>query len=379
MLMNSTDYSPSPSYFPQEHVSNPLSGNPLQTAKKTAGIVSDGVRSGDFTDMNRLLDQIAAPSRKSQFVFDCDSVFRWLLPVAGCVVFTAIFIYLLIISFGTTVFSNAYRAVGIAALIMSILAIGFNVFFVLKAFREIQFARRYRQYQKLLQYHTVVFLKDLSVAARVQIKQVYRDLNKAIDSCLIPQGHFGTNHLIFIVSDEAYRKYRENQSAFDRYYKKMLADRDRSGERSAYVQNILDSGKDYVAKIHSLNDLIKDKVITEKLNRMEQIVATIFSEVDINPKQADKLGMLINYYLPTTEKLLEAYVDLSEKQVQGRSVQKTQKEIEDAIDKINRAYSNILDQIFQEQEMDVASDISALSVMMRQDGLDTDDEDFDSI
>ena len=377
--MNRTDYSSSPSFFPQEQVSNPISGNPLQTAKKTAGIVSDGVRSGDFTDMNRLLDQIAAPARKSQFVFDCDSVFRWLLPSVGCVLFSAIFIYLLVISFGTTVFSATYRTVGIVALILSFAAIGFNIFFVFKSFREIQFARRYRQYQKLLQYHTVVFLKDLSIAARTEIKQVYRDLNKAIASCLIPQGHFGTNHLIFIVSDEVYRKYRENQSAFDRYYKKMLADRDRSGERSAYVQNILDSGKEYIAKIHSLNDLIKDKVITEKLNRMEQIVATIFSEVDINPKQADRLGMLINYYLPTTEKLLEAYVDLSEKQVQGRSVQKTQKEIEEAIDKINRAYANILDQIFQEQEMDVASDISALSVMMRQDGLDTDDEDIDSI
>ena len=297
--MNKTDY-PQMQYAVPPKTAGSVTDKSLQMAKKTAGIVSDGVKSGDFTDMNRLLDQIAAPTRKSQFVFDCDSVYRWLLPVAGCVLFSAVFIYLLIFSFGTAVFSTTYRAVGIAALIISTAAIGVNIFFVFKSFHEIQFVRRYHQYQKLLQYHTVVFLKDLSIAARKPVKQVYEDLSKAIASCLIPQGHFGTNRLIFIISDEAYQQYRKNQAAYDRYYKKMLMERERSGERSAYIQTILDSGREYVAKIHSLNDLIKDKVITEKLNRMEQIVATIFSEVDINPKQAEKLGMLINYYLPTT-------------------------------------------------------------------------------
>ena len=64
---------------------------------------------------------------------------------------------------------------------------------------------------------------------------------------------------------------------------------------------------------------------------MESVVSMIFHEVDVNPNNADKLGMFMNYYLPTTEKLLEAYIDIidiDEKKVKGKSLEKTKKDIE---------------------------------------------------
>ena len=101
---------------------------------------------------------------------------------------------------------------------------------------------------------------------------------------------------------------------------------------------------------------------------MESVVSMIFHEVDVNPEQADKLGLFLNYYLPTTEKLLEAYIDLDEKEIKGKSLQKAQKEIELSLDTINDSFEKLLDKFYQEKELDIASDITAMEVIIKQEG-----------
>ena len=140
-------------------------------------------------------------------------------------------------------------------------------------------------------------------------------------------------------------------------------------ERTKEMQMIMNQGQGYVDKIHESNDIIKDKIISQKLDRMESVVSMIFHEVDVNPNNADKLGMFMNYYLPTTEKLLEAYIDIDEKKVKGKSLEKTKKDIEGAIDKIIDSFEGLLDKFYQEKELDIATDISAMEVLMKQDGL----------
>ena len=140
-------------------------------------------------------------------------------------------------------------------------------------------------------------------------------------------------------------------------------------ERSKEMENILSRGQQYVDKIHESNDIIKDKIISQKLDRMEKVVSMIFHEVDINPAKSDQLGMFMNYYLPTTEKLLEAYIEIDEKQVKGKTLEKTRKDIEGAIDKIIDSFEGILDKFYQEQDMDISSDISAMEIIMKQEGL----------
>ena len=76
-----------------------------------------------------------------------------------------------------------------------------------------------------------------------------------------------------------------------------------------------------------------------------------------------------DYYLPTTEKLLETYIEIDEKQVKGTSLEKTKKDIDDAIDKIIDSFEGLLDKFYQQKELDIATDISAMEILMKQDGL----------
>ena len=143
----------------------------------------------------------------------------------------------------------------------------------------------------------------------------------------------------------------------------------RDRERTDEIKQVIEKGNKYINKIHDSNVIIKDKAVTRQLDKMETIVSTIFHEVDVNPSQADSLGMFLNYYLPTTEKLLDAYITIGEKQITGKNLLKTQKEIENSLETIITAFENILEKMYEVHEMDIASDIAAMEIMMKQEGL----------
>ena len=136
----------------------------------------------------------------------------------------------------------------------------------------------------------------------------------------------------------------------------------------------METGNQYIEKIHGFSTLVKDKSISKKLGNIENIVSLIFHEIDTNPEQAQSLGVFLYYYLPTTEKLLDAYVTIGEKQASDRSSVKAKEEIEKAITTILTAFEGILGKLYEEQEMDISSDIAAMELSMQQDGLPTQEE-----
>lgn len=213
-------------------------------------------------------------------------------------------------------------------------------------------------------------MDDLAAYIKQSSNKVIADLKYAIKRKLIPEGHFGTDQMIILMSDDTYAKYQMHQTEFDRYYRKQLEERVRMEERSENIQSILNQGNIYIQAIRDSNAIIKDKEISQKLDKMEQIITTIFHEVDINPGQAGKWGKFLSYYLPTMDKLLKAYIELGEKNVIGSNARKMRKEIEETLDTLNHAFEGILDKFYQEQELDIMSDIAAMKMMLKQDGLD---------
>ena len=77
----------------------------------------------------------------------------------------------------------------------------------------------------------------------------------------------------------------------------------------------------------------------------------------------------MNYYLPTTKKLIDVYREMDKETIISENVTKTKREIEDTIDTINQAFENLLNSFFEEKALDVSSDISVLHTMLAQEGL----------
>ena len=101
-------------------------------------------------------------------------------------------------------------------------------------------------------------------------------------------------------------------------------------------------------------------------------------QVKKDPSSADELHKLMTYYLPTTKKLLNAYVELDKQPEVGDNITKTKLQIDGAMDTINEAFENLLDSLFQDMAWDISSDISVMKTMMAQDGLTEEGQGFAS-
>lgn len=85
------------------------------------------------------------------------------------------------------------------------------------------------------------------------------------------------------------------------------------------------------------------------------------------------LKKMMDYYLPMTVKLLDAYEDMDGQPVQGENITASKKEIEETIDTLNIAFEKLLDSIFRDTAWDVSTDISVLHTVLAQEGLTEDD------
>lgn len=235
---------------------------------------------------------------------------------------------------------------------------------------------RFRKYVKILGNREYCDVKELAQKTGRSVKTVAKDLKKMIKKGWFCQGHLDEQESCLMVSDRSYHQYTELMERTRRE----KAEREAAAEMrqqeysrlSPEVQKIVKEGDEYVRKIHEANDAIPGEEISAKIYRMEMLVDRIFDRVEQKPDTVDDIRKLMEYYLPTTIKLLEAYEELDAQPVQGENIISSKQEIEKTLDTLNTAFEKLLDDLFQDTAWDLSSDISVLNTMLAQEGLTED-------
>lgn len=229
---------------------------------------------------------------------------------------------------------------------------------------------RFQKYIGTLGTHTYCNFEQLSAAVGKPVKFVKKDVKKMISDGWFRQGHIDAQETCLITSNETYQQYTQTAKALEE--KKQEEER-RQADLSPEVQEVLDKGNEFLDKIHKSNDAIPGVEISAKISRMELIVEKIFERAQKHPEIIPDLKKMMNYYLPMTVKLLDAYEEMDRMPVQGENIQSSKKEIEDTLDTLNQAFEKLLDSVFQDTAWDVSSDISVLHTLLAQEGLTDDD------
>lgn len=115
------------------------------------------------------------------------------------------------------------------------------------------------------------------------------------------------------------------------------------------------------------NDRIPDEDLSAKIERLEQISALIFKEVEEHPEKRSRIHTFFDYYLPTTQKLLDTYAEFDEMGVEGENVSQAKERIKDMMDAIVEGFEHQLDQLYSADAMDVVSDIKVMETMLNRD------------
>lgn len=229
---------------------------------------------------------------------------------------------------------------------------------------------RFKRYLQALGQRTYCELAKLSRIVGKPEKFVRKDVEDMIGRGWFLEGHMDEKKTCLITSDETYYQYLET--------KKAQEDRERLQRQQPKavqpeVQEILDRGNDFIKKIRMSNDAIPGEEISAKISRMELLVQKIFDRAKEHPEVLPDLKRLMDYYLPMTVKLLDAYEDMDAQPVQGENIKNAKKEIEETMDTLNIAFEKLLDSIFEDTALDVSSDISVLQAVLAQEGLKDDD------
>jgi 5-bromo-4-chloroindolyl phosphate hydrolysis protein len=88
-----------------------------------------------------------------------------------------------------------------------------------------------------------------------------------------------------------------------------------------------------------------------------------------DPSDVPQIRKFLNYYLPTTIKLLNAYDRMGAQGIEGENISGSMSRIEDMLDTTVKAYKKQLDSLFANQALDIETDIEVMNGMLAREGL----------
>ena len=195
------------------------------------------------------------------------------------------------------------------------------------------------------------------IAKRVNRKphQAVKELQKLIDKGYLGEDAYIDHERGYFLRFGATLEEKEEESPFEEVVSQPTPKEAQEGY-SGILRNI-----------RRANDRIADPELSRKIERLEQISGLIFKEVEEHPEKRNSIHTFFDYYLPTTQKLLDAYAEFEETGVEGENLREAKERIEQTMDMIVAGFEHQLDQLYSSDAMDVVSDIQVMEAMLKRD------------
>ncbi len=135
------------------------------------------------------------------------------------------------------------------------------------------------------------------------------------------------------------------------------------------VDTVLEKGQETIRQIREENLKIPDALLTDKLAQLEILCGEIFRTVHDKPEKAPQIRKFMEYYLPTTLKIVRTYRVISERGVGGSEIVEARQRIDDALGTVIKGCQKLLSKLYQDDVLDITTDIDVLEQMLKRDGL----------
>jgi hypothetical protein len=135
------------------------------------------------------------------------------------------------------------------------------------------------------------------------------------------------------------------------------------------IDALLDERAKAVSEMRRLNDSIKDAAISAQISHLEATTGKIIDAVVEAPSKLPQIRKFMNYYLPTTLKLLNAYDRMDATGASGTNIDGTKGKIGEMLGTICVAFSRQLDALYGEEALDISADITVMEQMLQQEGI----------
>ena len=134
------------------------------------------------------------------------------------------------------------------------------------------------------------------------------------------------------------------------------------------LDKMVRDGEMAIREMKRLDENIADPGISADIVRLEQVSAESRRGAHA-PGEAAQIRRFLDYYLPTTLKLLNAYDRMSGTGVSGENIDTTLAKVEGMMRTIVAAFEKQLDSLYGAEALDISTDITVLENMMAREGL----------
>ena len=135
------------------------------------------------------------------------------------------------------------------------------------------------------------------------------------------------------------------------------------------IDPIIEEGNKALSEMGRLYLSIKDPEVRQKINEIMRVTDKITQDAISDSSDIPQIKKFMNYYLPTTIKLLNAYDRMSSQGIQGENLDKSMNSINEMLDDAIVAYQKMLDSLFANQALDIETDIEVMNTMLAREGL----------
>lgn len=279
--------------------------------------------------------------------------------------------------FGAWRLLGALELIGVAGpfgilrrLVVNGAILGIGAYHFLKAKKYVDRAGRYSAYMKVLENKKYASVDALALSVNKSGKTVIKDLAYMVEQKWFLEGRFDDRKSQFMLTNQLYEQYKlAEKGRLLREEEERERQRIDSDPVQKELYQILEEGKRYVKKIRVLNDEILGEDISQQLDKMEEIIASIFELVKRRPEKRSELRKLLQYYLPMTIKVVTSYRDFENEKVPSEQLEESKQEIKETLEKVIGAFVALREKLFQEDVLDVSTDLDVLETMMSQEGL----------
>ena len=213
---------------------------------------------------------------------------------------------------------------------------------------------RFLNYLAYIGTNQEVNLAHMAAAFDVPVRKLRKDLRRMLSEGILPTGYLDLAAGKLFLTEMGYRAPEPEQKKTEEEIKK--------------------EEDDILREIRQINDDIPDEVMSAKIDRIEEITAKILAYQKTHPDRSSQLRSFLNYYLPTTLKILRAYAQLDAQGIEGENISAAKARIEGMMDQVVAGFEKQLDKLFQDQAMDISSDVQVLENMLKKDGLSDDSQ-----
>ncbi|MCI8330123.1 MAG: hypothetical protein HFG02_11200 [Oscillibacter sp.] len=135
------------------------------------------------------------------------------------------------------------------------------------------------------------------------------------------------------------------------------------------LDKMLKDGQLALSEMKRLDASIADPGVSADIVRLSQVSEKIFQAVRDDPDKLSQIRKFMDYYLPTTLKLLNAYDRMSGTGVSGENIDGTKSKVEEMMKTIVRAFEKQLDSLYGSDALDISADIKVMETLMAREGL----------